>query len=289
MKIPAKRRDPMPAPIRLPWGTQVYTHPLPDGRTCRSAWAQHTCSCGVYALTWESKAIAWSGQGFEGEDFIPIENNHGLIEMLAEAIEGPYRFIHEATNIYVGVGPSTPTQPITIRATPRVHLSGDAASIKLKGLTDTMTFVLMMDGSREVLAEVGLKRRPSPSRSLIGPSVAPHTVPLPQSLAVEPSRRKTKLPTLVVAPAPPAPHPVDATIPAIIEAVRKAEDVHPELDDYVVIPMESVPEAEALPRWVVRSPLVDHIRIVKPRLKVDRAFVDVPKDATRHHAVDESR
>ena len=61
MRTPARRADVNPAAISVPSGLQVYTHQTPEGRTCQSAWAQLRCSCGAYALTWETAAVAWPG------------------------------------------------------------------------------------------------------------------------------------------------------------------------------------------------------------------------------------
>jgi hypothetical protein len=110
--------------------------------------------------------------------------------------------------------------------------------------------------------------RPRQRRPQAVSPVAAHDTPLPQSLAIAPTRVVPHPPRLVVEPMQPPP--VDAPIPELLAAVCRKEDVHPELEDYLVIPTGSVPEMEDLPRWVVRSPLVEQIRIVKPRLDVDR-------------------
>ena len=200
-----------------------------------------------------------------------MPKNQGIIAILAEAIEGPYRFIHEARHsIYVGVGPSTADEPITIHATHRLKLRGGQTTCRLQGLDASMTFVVMLEGvDDERLVEVGARaarpRLTPPPR--VAP-IAPVQAPLPQSVAIPAQPLKTPLPRMV-APEPP---PVDAPIPELLTAVCQAEAVHPELGDYLVIPTGSVPEEEPLPRWVVCSPLVEQIRIVKPRLDVDRPF-----------------
>jgi hypothetical protein len=288
--------DTKPTSISLPAGQQAYTHQRPDGSTCHSAWAQQVCSCGMYTLTWETKALVWSGQGRNPADLVWVPDhrpgsgmrayspildfvpkNQGIIAMLAEAIEGPYRFVHEARHsIYVGVGPSTPDEPITIHATRHLTLRGGKTTRRLQGLDASITFVIMLEGiDEERLVEVDAKAIPQRRTPKLGS--APVQPPLPQSLAITPEPRKTPLPQLVVAPAPPAvkePPPVNAPIPEIIRAVCEAEDVRPDLDDYMTIPMDSVTDAEAkdLPDWVVRSPLVTHIRIRKRRLDLEYPF-----------------
>ena len=283
MSTPARRPDVMPASIRIPAGLQVYTHQTPEERPCHSAWAQHTCSCGAYALTWDTTAVAPSRSPHaraidqtgvpdhpeltfakSSRIFDLVPDNQGIIAILAEAIEGPYRFAHHAFSPYVTVGPSTPDRPMTIEATDRLQLKGGHARRQLKGLEDTITFAVMLGGP-ESLVEVGstsLVTRPRPVVPFM-----PRPAPLPQSLAIPPAPLKTP-PPLIVAPG--APPPADAPIPELLVAVCHAEELHPELGDYLVIPTGSVPEAEPLPRWVVRSPLVEKIRVVKPRLDVDR-------------------
>jgi hypothetical protein len=304
MDTPARQDEVMPASISVPADQHVYTHQRPDGRACHSAWAQHRCSCGAYALAWEMTALARSqppARALDGMlvpgrpdmtfakspsilDFVP--KNQGIIEILAEAIDGPYRFVHEARHsIYVGVGPSTPDEPIVIHATRRLQLRGNHASRRLQGLNASTTFVIMMEGvDDERLVEVDAKAIAARRQQRL--PVDPVQAPLPQSVAIPHAPLKAPPPRLVVAPVtPPAvkgPPPVDAPIPALIAAVCQAEDVHPDLGDYVVIPRTSVPETEMLPRWAVRYD-VDRIRIVKPRLGVDRPYGGEDRPHTSEH------
>jgi hypothetical protein len=295
MNTPDVRHETTPAVISLPAGQRTYMHQRPDGGTCRSAWAQPTCSCGMYGLTWETKAVEWSGHGRNPGDLVwmpdhrpgsgmraysPIldfvPKNQGIIAILAEAIEGPYRFIHEARHSsYVGVGPSTPDEPITIHETRHLTLRGGQKTRRLQGLDASMTFAVMLEGAdAERLVEVDARdARPRLIQPRKTTPIATVQAPLPQSLAIPNAPLKTPPPRLMVASEPPPPPPdVNAPVPELLAAVCQVEDVHPELDDYLVIPTASVPEAEPLPKWVVRSPLVDQIRIVKPRLKVDRPY-----------------
>lgn len=294
MNTPAPRPDMTPAVISLPAGQQVYRHQQPDGGTCHSAWAQHTCSCGMYALTWETEAVEWSRSGRNPSDLVwmpdhrlgsgmraysPIldfvPKNQGIIAILAEAIKGPYRFIHEARHSsYVGVGPSTPDEPITIHATRHLKLRGGQLTRQLQGLDASITFAVMMYGADgEWLEEVGAKAIPGERKPVL-PS-APVQAPLPQSLAIPHEPLKTPPLRLVVAPEPlRSPPDVNASVPELIKAVCQVEDVQHDLGDYLVIPMDSVTDAEAeqLPNWVQRSPLVTQIRINKPRLKQEYPF-----------------
>jgi hypothetical protein len=263
MNPPAQRLDTTPTAISIPSGQQVYTHATPDGRTCQSAWAQQTCSCGAYALTWETTAVARSGPQARVLDgtlvpgrpemtsappsriFDLLPDNQGVIEILAAAIEGPYRFAHNALSPYVTVGPSTRGEPITIHPTARLQLKSGSRPSWLRSVEDTMTFAVMLDQPEERLVEVGSKALPT--RRQPAARQIPPQVPLPQSMAMPPAPRKTPPPRLVVGPETPAakgPPAVDAPIPEILKAVCEAEDVQHDVGDYLVIPTESVPAAE---------------------------------------------
>lgn len=265
MTVPTRH---VPTPISLPFGRQVYTHAMPDTQTCRSFWSQPTCTCGQYLLTWESKAVAWSNQPRMPLDLIP--DNQGIIAILADAIDGSYRFAHDAMKPYVTVGPSTAHGSITVRATPRLSLQGRAQSRRLKGSAATMTLAVLLDRAEERLVEVGTSgTRPSrpklPEPTLASaPAIAKPAWPLKEV------RSRARPMHLVVATEPPPD--VNAPVPEILAAIRQKADVHPELRDYVVIPESSVPAIARLPGWVVRSSLVDHIRIVKPRNETDEPF-----------------
>lgn len=264
-----------PTPLRLPFGQQVYTHPMPDTQTCRSFWSQPMCTCGQYLLTWESKAVAWSNRSALPLDLIP--DNQGIIAILADAIDGSYRFAHDALKPWVTVSPANRNGSITVRATPRLSLQGRAKTRRLQSAA-TMTLAVILDAPEERLVEVrsvGTRpkaMKPPPDSIIEIPSVRiVGTVPVAKPSPSRPVRPPMKAPTRLIV-APETPPDVDAPVPEILAAIRQKADVHPELRDYVVIPESSVPTMARLPGWVVRSPLVDHIRIVKPRLDSDEPF-----------------
>lgn len=228
-------------------------------------------------------------------DLIP--DNQGIIAILNNAIEGPYRFVHNALMPYVRVAPATETEPITIRSSPGLRLMLPEAEVKhLSGRDAVLDFAVMFSGSGEMLQELGrravmldsidpqhpLSHRPLPARGVPRRSFTlgtPRAVDVPEGGA--PSRPPKPSPSavparkrLVVDPEPPVPVSFDAPVPELIDTVRCAEDIQPDLGDYLVIPEQSVPHDEPLPPWVVRSPHVQVMHVHKRRL--DKHYALMP-------------
>jgi hypothetical protein len=217
-------------------------------------------------------------------DFVP--DNQAIIAILKAHVQGPYRVVHHALMPYVRIAPSTAGESITVRSGPQLRLMRtDDQAKELSGRDDVCDFAVIFQGSGVVLNELGrratmldsidpahpLSHRPPlghgvPRRSFSlgtpqaqetpegGFTATPSTPPIP-----------TPQPQLVIAPAPVPPPTVEAPVPALLETVRQAEDVHPDLGDYVVIPEHSISPEEPLPPWAVRSPHVETIHVHKPR------------------------
>jgi hypothetical protein len=219
-----------------------------------------------------------------------------IAQTLAVAVQGPYRLVHHAMLPYVRIAPATPTEPVIIQAHPDLRLDlAHGESRRLCGLDDVLDCGVSFSG---VLQELGrravaldsvdplhpMSRRRPPAvgvpRHRLPPDPTPPAREVPEGGVVK-ARRAVQTnplaaPRLVVVPeAPPSVPPVtDVPVPELLAQVCQAEDVHPDLGDYLVIPMTCVPASEPLPSWVVRYD-VPQIRVVKPRLKVDRPAGDV--------------
>lgn len=200
-------------------------------------------------------------------DLIP--GHQELMDILAAQVDGPSRVVHDALKPYVEVQPASPGEAITIHAGPRLRLMPQAPSRTVRGAA-TVRFVILFDVDGVRLAEVS----PPDPRVLTRAPRAIHlgqpsggVVPEGQALEGRASRaraRPTPTPApLVMAPEPDR-SPAELTIPAAWIEVCAREDVHPELGDYLVIP-QAMAVSDALPRWVVRSPHVATVSVVKPR------------------------
>ena len=177
-------------------------------------------------------------------DLIP--GNQEILAILAEAIDGPYRFIHAVNHHgYVGVGPASADIPLTIHATGSLQLQAQQTTRRLQGLGDSLTFIVMLEGADaarlvEISSSVADPRRATHRR--IEPEHVFSAMPLPQ-----PRPRRAPQTPLPVIPAPASrprspmtlvtpPKPASHDVPERWAAIQRAADVQPDLLDYVIIP-----------------------------------------------------
>ena len=226
-------------------------------------------------------------------DLMP--DNRGIIAILNESVEGPYRFVHNAFIPYVRLAPATDTELITIWSSSRLQLMRpEDHARQLSGRDAVLDFAVVFHGGSETLQELGRRavildsidpQHPLSHRLLPGKGVprrslalgTPHVQEVPEGGIVEslpkPAARKLRT-QIVVAPAPPAA--VDIPVPELLDMVRQAEGLEPDRGDYLVIPKSSVPTDERLPPWVVRTSHVDVMHVHKPRLDKHYALMPVP-------------
>jgi hypothetical protein len=265
-----------PTPIEVPAGVKTYVH-----GTCESAWLAPLCACGQYRLSWPGSASHAILQ-------MPLVGDHrGVIRILAEAIDGPYDFSHQALQPWVTVWP-TGDGGITVRATPWLFLHGGAQQRSLFGSESMRLAVMFGRRGEESLMEMSappytctpplkdVRSREVPPRHRRQPSApqAPAPKPTPQALVVapEPTPEVPSLPRARIEAALAWLSEEDVS-PAVqaLEALRVEADVQPLAGDYLIVPEGHVDEAEVswLP-WVQRSPHVDRVHVHKPRLERER-------------------
>ena len=236
-------------------------------------------------------------------EYIPEQHGVNTIMAIVKAsVDGPYRVVHDARLPYVRIAPATETEPITVCRSAQLRFASTTETTRqLRGINDVIDFMYGFSGVLQELADpagVGkravmldsidpqhpLSRRPLPGK---GVPLRSFTLGTPRAAEVPeggiPSRpsKSAAVPArqrLVVAPEPAAPVVVDAPVPELIETVRRAEDIHHDLGDYLVIPEHSVPKDEPLPPWVVRNRHVDVMHVHKPRLDKRYALMPIPLD-----------
>jgi hypothetical protein len=191
--------------------------------------------------------------------------NSELSEILDAAVTGPCHVVNDSWNSYVQLVPALGAS-LTVRASDRLRLNDGAA---VKSTDQPMTFVVMYD---DATMEMFLVELVSPGARIVKKAAA--RSPVEKPIKAPPRRPAKKAPQLIVQPdlRAPVPAPVSTgPMPSYYHDLRATHDIQDGLGDYLVVPSDvSLPEP--IPPWVVRTPNVSVMHVVKPRIPSDTAL-----------------